>query len=240
MKTIGLIGGMSWESSIVYYQVINELARHRLGGLHSASCVMYSFDFDEIVMLQKAARWDEATARMVGAAKALERAGADVGLICTNTMHKMFDDVQAAVSIPMIHIADPTARTVKQSGLETIGLLATRFTMEQEFYTGRLVSRHGLKVLTPESPEERQEVHDIIFDELCQGHVRPASRERIKAIMTRLAERGAEGIILGCTEIGLLVKKADCPLPLFDTTLIHAEAAVAWAMNGTAEKAKAR
>ncbi len=232
MKTIGLIGGMSWESSIVYYRVINESMRDRLGGLHSARCVMYSFDFDEIVGLQREARWADATRRMVDAAQAVERAGAQLALICTNTMHKMFDDVQRSVGIPLIHIADPTAERVKAEGIRAVALLATRFTMEQDFYTGRLCGRHGLTVLTPpEAP--RQAVHEIIFSELCRGIVRDESRARLQAMIGEMVGRGAQGVILGCTELGLLIGPEHCPVPLFDTTILHAEAAVCRALNGT-------
>jgi aspartate racemase len=239
MKTIGLIGGMSWESSIHYYRIINERVRDRLGGLHSAKCVLWSFDFAEITAYQRAGQWEEATARMIAAAQSVERAGADVLLICTNTMHKMAVEVQRAVSIPLIHIADPTAEVVQAAGITTVGLLATRFTMEQDFYVGRLTSRHGLKVVVPQAPE-RQVVHDIIFGELCQGKVIEESRRRLKAIMNQLTVQGAQGIILGCTELGLIIQPADCGLPLFDTTVLHAEAAADFALGQPAEAAPPR
>ncbi len=230
MKTIGLIGGMSWESSIEYYRIINEAVRSRLGGLRSAKCVLYSFDFEEVAALQRRDAWGEATARMIDAARAVERAGADFVLICTNTMHKMAPAVQAAISVPLIHIADTAAVRVKASGLRRVGLLATRFTMEQDFYTGRLARDHNLEVLVPPQ-EDREVVHDIIFGELCCGIVRDASRERMKAVIRGLAGAGAEGIILGCTELGLLIRQEDSPLPLFDTTVLHAQAAAELAMG---------
>jgi aspartate racemase len=233
MKTIGLIGGMSWESSIVYYRIINQLVRERLGGLHSASCVMYSFDFDRIVRLQREGNWPEATQCMVDAAHAVERAGAEVIVICTNTMHKMFEQVQQASRVPLIHIADPTADRIRHAGLRTVGLLATQFTMEQDFYIGRLASAHKLEVLTP-GQGERKSIHEIIFGELCRGVVRDDSRQQAREMIQGLARRGAEGVILGCTELGLLIDQADSELPLFDTTLIHAESAAEWALNGHA------
>lgn len=235
MKTIGLIGGMSWESSIVYYRIINERVRDRLGGLHSAPCVLWSFDFDEITSLQRAGAWEQATGRMIEAARAVECAGAAAAVICTNTMHKMADQVQGALSIPLIHIADPTAQAVRAAGISTVGLLATRFTMEDDFYTRRLTDHHGLAVLVPEAPD-RQAVHDIIFGELCRGDIRPSSRRRLVEMMQSLESRGAQGIILGCTELGLLVGPADCRLPLFDTTVLHAQAAADFCLstNGTA------
>lgn len=236
MKTIGLIGGMSWESSIHYYRIINERVRDRLGGLHSAKCVLWSFDFAEITAYQRAGQWEQATARMIAAAQSVEKAGADVLLICTNTMHKMANEVQRAISIPLLHIADPTAEVVQAAGVTTVGLLATRFTMEQDFYVGRLTDRHGLKVVVPQA-EDRQAVHDIIFGELCQGHVLDASRLKLKAIMSQLADQGAQGVILGCTELGLIIQPADCGLPLFDTTVLHAEAAADFALGAPTEAA---
>lgn len=233
MKTIGLIGGMSWESSIEYYRIMNERVRDRLGGLHSASCILYSFDFEEIATLQRAGRWDDATSRLVEAAQAVERGGAGVVLICTNTMHRMYAAVQDAVRIPVIHIADPTAERIKAAGLRTVGLLATKFTMEESFYKGRLTEQHGLDVLVPPA-EQRELVHNVIFGELCRGKIREESRKAFAGIMRDLAEGGAEAVILGCTEIGLLVRPSDCPVPIFDTTILHAEAAVDFAMNGHA------
>jgi len=224
-KVIGLIGGMSWESSSEYYRIINQAVREKLGGLRSARCLMWSFDFGEIEALQHAGRWDDATALMIDAAQRLERGGADFFLICTNTMHRMADQVQAAVGIPLLHIADPTAERIKARGIRRVGLLGTAFTMEQDFYKGRLQSRFGLDVLVPET-EDRATVHRIIYEELVQGRVEAASREAYRQVIARLVERGAEAVILGCTEIMLLVKPEDSAVPLFDTTGIHAQAAV--------------
>ena len=231
MKIIGLLGGMSWESSAEYYRIINQLVRDRLGGLHSARCLMWSFDFAEVEALQHAGRWDDATALMIEATRRLERGGADVVVICTNTMHRMADAVQAAIGIPLLHIADPTAERIKAAGLGRVGLLGTAFTMEQDFYKGRLAARHGLEVLVPEEAD-RAAVHRIIYDELVQGRVEPASRAAYREIIARLVDRGAEAVILGCTEIMLLVKPEDSPVPLFDTTAIHAEAAVEYSLAG--------
>ena len=227
---IGLIGGMSWESSAEYYRIINQVVRSRLRGLHSARCLMWSFDFGEIEALQHAGRWDDATALMIDAAQRLERGGADFFLICTNTMHRMADQVQSAVRIPLLHIADPTAERVRAQGFKRVGLLGTAFTMEQDFYKGRLQQHFGLDVLIPEG-DDRATVHRIIYDELVQGRAEPASREAYRAVIARLIERGAEAVILGCTEIMLLVKPEDSPVPLFDTTGIHAEAAVDRALS---------
>lgn len=231
VKTIGMIGGMSWESSSLYYQIINQTARERLGGLHSADSLMYSFDFHEIEALQHAGQWDEATRRMVGAAQRLERGGADFIIICTNTMHKMFADVQAAVNIPLLHIADPTAEAIKARGFTRVGLLATAYTMEQDFYKGRLTDKHGLDVIVPDK-SERQQVHEIIYNELCVGVIKPESKAAYLRIIDGLAARGAQAIILGCTEITLLVKQEDTSIPLFDTTYLHAVAAVDYALAG--------
>ena len=224
-KVIGLIGGMSWESSAEYYRIINEKVRDRLGGLHSARCLMWSFDFAEIEALQHAGRWDKATELMIEAARRLERGGADFFLICTNTMHRMAEDVQAAVAIPLLHIADPTAERIKRAGFRRVGLLGTAFTMEQDFYKGRLTSRHGLDVIVPDA-EDRRTVHRVIYDELVQGRVEENSRAAYRAVIARLVAQGAEAIILGCTEIMLLVRPEDSAVPLFDTTAIHADAAV--------------
>jgi aspartate racemase len=228
---IGLIGGMSWESSAEYYRINNKAVRARLGGLRSARCLMWSFDFGEIEALQHAGRWNDATRLMIEAAQLLERGGADFFLICTNTMHRMADQVQAAVRIPLLHIADPTAERIKAQGIKRVGLLGTAFTMEQDFYKGRLQQRFGLDVLTPEA-DDRATVHRIIYDELVQGRAEPASRNAYRAVIGRLVERGAEAVILGCTEIMLLIKAQDSPVPLFDTTVIHAEAAVDRALMG--------
>ena len=225
MKTIGLIGGMSWESSAEYYKIINQAIRERLGGLHSAKCVMYSVDFAEIGELQYKGMWDEATEMMIDAAKHLQSGGADSVLICTNTMHKMADDVQANVDIPLLHIADETAKKIKAKGMKKVGLLGTKFTMEQDFYRERLTKKFGLEVIIP-SDSEREIVNSVIYDELCQGKVDPSSKAKFIEIIGNLGARGAEGVILGCTEIPILVNQEDVQIPLFDTTQIHALAAV--------------
>ncbi|HYF85060.1 aspartate/glutamate racemase family protein [Azospirillum sp.] len=229
-KVIGLIGGMSWESSAEYYRIINERVRDRLGGLHSARCLMWSFDFAEVEALQHAGRWDDATALMIDAARRLERGGADFVVICTNTMHRMADQVQAAIGLPLLHIADPTAERIRAAGLRRVGLLGTAFTMEQDFYKGRLVQKHGLEVLVPDDAD-RATVHRVIYDELVQGCIEEASREAYRGVIARLVERGAEAVILGCTEIMLLVRPEDSRVPLYDTTAIHAEAAVDLALS---------
>jgi len=232
-NVIGLIGGMSWESSAEYYRIINQAVRSRLGGMRSARVLMWSFDFGEIEALQHAGRWDDAAALLVDAAQRLERGGAGFFLICTNTMHRMADQVQAAVGIPLLHIADPTADRIKAQGITRVGLLGTAFTMEQEFYKGRLRDRFGLDVLVPEAGD-RAVVHRVIYEELVQGRAEPASRDTYRAVIARLVERGAEAVILGCTEIMLLVQPGDSPVPLFDTTALHAEAAVTRALHGVA------
>jgi aspartate racemase len=232
VKTIGLIGGMSWESSVEYYRIINQGIRERLGGLRSAKILLDSFDFEEIACRQRAGNWDEAGEMLATSARRLEQSGADFVLICTNTMHKLFGPVQDAVQIPLVHIADPTGAAIKAAGIKRIGLLGTAFTMEDDFYRKRLEERFGLEVLVPEAQADRQMVHHVIFGELCQGVVRDESRAAYRAVMSRLVERGAEGIILGCTEIGLLVGPADASVPLFDTTHLHAAAAVEQALAG--------
>jgi aspartate racemase len=229
MKTIGMIGGMSWESSLEYYRIINEAIKDELGELHSAKSLMCSVDFAEIEVLQREGRWDEATQAMVEAARHVEAGGADFLMICTNTMHKMADEVQASIGIPLLHIADATAEAVKAQGLHKVGLLGTKFTMEEDFYRGRLVERHGLQVLIPHA-EDRNIVHRIIYDELVLGRIEKKSKERYLKIIENLVRDGAEGIVLGCTEIGLLVKDKDSRVPLFDTTRIHALAAVKFAL----------
>jgi aspartate racemase len=229
MNRIGLIGGMSWESSALYYQRLNDGIAARLGGLHSAECILYSVDFAEIEAMQSSGRWTDAAGRLAQAAKSLEAGGADVLLLCTNTMHKVYDDVQAAVTIPLIHLGDTTAAAVLSAGLTRVGLLGTAFTMEQAFYRDRL-ERHGLTVLVP-GEQDRQVVHDVIYDELCQGIVRPESRDAYRTVIGRLVDRGVEGIILGCTEIELLIGQGDSPVPLFPTTQIHVEAAIDWALT---------
>ena len=230
MKTIGMIGGMSWESSIEYYRIINETVKEKLGGLHSAVSLMYSVDFAEIEALQHAGRWDEATQTMIEAAQRVEAGGADFVIICTNTMHKMADEVEATINIPLLHIADATAEVIKTRGLRVIGLLGTKFTMEGDFYRGRLVEKHKLDVLIPET-QDREVVHRVIYDELVLGQIKSESREAYKQIIENLIAAGAQGIILGCTEIGLLVKDEDSRVPLFDTTHIHAVAAVEYALS---------
>ncbi|WAX97455.1 aspartate/glutamate racemase family protein [Aminobacter sp. NyZ550] len=229
-KVIGLIGGLSWESSAEYYRIINEQVRARLGGLHSARMLMWSFDFAKIEALQSSDRWQEATLEMIGAARRLERGGADFVVICSNTMHRMASEVQAAIGIPLLHIADPTAERIRAAGLGRVGLLGTAFTMEQDFYKGRLAELHGLEVLVPEA-EDRAVVHRIIYDELVQGRVEARSRLAYREVIARLVARGAEAVILGCTEIMLLVGSEDSAVPLFDTTGIHAEAMVERALG---------
>jgi aspartate racemase len=230
MKTIGLIGGMSWESTAEYYRIINEAVKEKLGGFHSAKIVMYSVDFKEIRELQLEAGWDEATNLMIDAVRRVERGGADFVLICTNTMHKMAEEVEASISIPLLHIADVTAERIISSGLKKVGLLGSAFTMEQDFYKGRLIDKYGLEVVIP-SRIKRQVVDNIIFNELCLGEIKDSSREQIKTIMGNLVDDGAQGIILGCTELPSLIKQKDCSVPLFDTTAIHAKAAVDYAFR---------
>ena len=230
MKTIGMIGGMSWESSLEYYRIVNEGVKARLGGLHSAKCLMYSVDFAEVEALQHTGQWDAAGRMLVEAAEALQKGGADFIVICTNTMHISADMVQAAVPLPLLHIADATAERVQASGIRRIGLLGTRFTMEKDFYKGRLTDKFGLEVSIPDAPQ-REIIHRIIYEELVLGIIRPESRQQYLEIMADMVAKGAEGIILGCTEIGLLVSQAESAVPLFDTTRIHAEAAVEWAIR---------
>ena len=230
MKVIGLIGGMSWESTVEYYRLINESVKVRLGGLHSAKCVLYSVDFAEVEELQRRGQWPQAAQVLAGAAQSVERAGADFVLICTNTMHKVADAVQAGIGIPLLHIADATAERVKGAGLQRVGLLGTRFTMEDDFYRGRLAGQFGLEVIIPD-PKDRETVHRVIYEELCLGTIRPESRAHLAGIMSRLVEMGAEGIILGCTELGLLIGAEDCHVPLFDTTRVQALAAVECALK---------
>jgi aspartate racemase len=224
MRRIGLLGGMSWESTSEYYRLVNELVAQRLGGLHSADCLLRSVDFAEIELLQREDRWDEAGARLAAEARALQDAGADLLVLCTNTMHVCAPAIGAAIEIPFVHIADTTAEAVKAAGLSRVGLLATAYTMEQEFYVGRL-REHGLEVLVP-GAADRRIVHDVIYDELCVGIVDEGSREQYRRIMRALAGDGAQGILLGCTEIDLLVGPGDAPVPVFDTTRLHAEKAV--------------
>ncbi len=235
MKTLGLLGGMSWESTIPYYRIINETVRERLGGLHSAPIILYSVDFHAIERLQQAGAWDETGRMLADAARSLEAAGAQGLALCTNTMHRVAAAIESAVTIPLLHIADPTAAAVKPAGLTTVGLLGTRFTMEQDFYRRRLTDRHGLTVIVPD-PVDRETVHRVIYDELCRGQVREDARAHYRRIIQQLVEAGAEGIILGCTEIALLVGPDEAPVPLFDTTALHARAAAAWALGDAEER----
>ncbi|WP_405808010.1 aspartate/glutamate racemase family protein [Streptomyces sp. NBC_00210] len=230
MKTIGLIGGMSWESSAEYYRLLNELVRERLGGLHSAPCILHSLDFAEIEELQVAGDWERAGEILADAARGLQAAGADLLLICTNTMHKVAGQVEAAVSVPLLHLADATADAVRAEGLTRVGLLGTAFTMEQAFYRDRLAG-HGLEVLTPDA-DGRALVHRVIYEELCRGVVREESRSAYQDVIGKLVAAGAEGVVLGCTEIELLIGEKDSPVPVFPTTRLHAEAAVDAALGG--------
>lgn len=230
MKVIGLLGGMSWESTALYYRILNQQVKHRLGGLHSAQLVLYSVDFEPIEQLQAAGDWQQAGERLAGAARSLERAGAEFIVLCTNTMHKVAPQISAATSLPLLHIADATGRRIRQAGFSKVGLLATRFTMEQAFYRGRLEEQFHLDVIVPDE-DDRAFVHQVIYHELCLGTINPASRHRFQQIMQRLVARGAEAIILGCTEITLLVDDSDASVPLFDTTLIHAEEAIIQALE---------
>ena len=236
---IGLIGGMSWESSAEYYRLLNEGVRIRLGATASAHCLLWSFDFAEIEALQHAGDWSRLTERMVDAARRLEAAGADLLLICTNTMHRMAHDVQSSVSIPLIHIADPTAERIVAAGLQKVGLLGTAFTMEQDFYKGRLTERYGLEVIVPEE-QDRATVHRIIYNELVTGRIESSSREAYRAVIRRLVGAGAQAVILGCTEIMLLIGQEDSPVPIFDTTDIHAAAALDHALGTVKGIDKAR
>ena len=230
MKTIGLIGGMSWESSLEYYRIINEQVKEKLGGLHSAKSLMYSVDFDEIEKLQHQEKWDELAKIMIHAAKNLEKGGADFVLICTNTMHKMANEVQDNINIPLLHIADATAEIIRKKGLKRIGLLGTNFTMEKDFYKGRLIKKYGLDVIVPHK-EDRQIIHRVIYQELCLGNIKKSSKEQYIKIINKLVADGAEAVILGCTEIPLLVKQEDVNVLLLDTTRIHAETAVEYSLK---------
>lgn len=227
---IGLIGGMSWESTVPYYRLINETVKQRLGGLHSARIVLYSVDFHEVEAMQRTGNWAAAGTLLAAAARSLQAAGAECIVLCTNTMHKVAPEVEAAVTIPLLHIADASAEAVKDAGLSTVGLLGTRFTMEQAFYRERLSEMHGLRVLTPVEAD-RAIVHRVIYDELCVGRTVESSRDEYRRIMSALVERGAQAIILGCTEISLLVGAGDCSVALFDTTAIHARKAAEWSLG---------
>ena len=230
MKTIGLIGGMSWESTISYYKIINEAVKARLGGLHSAKLILYSVEFDEIERCQSSGDWEKSGSILGGAAQALEAAGADFLLICTNTMHKVAPQIASMVRIPIVHIADATAGELEKSHIRRVGLLGTKYTMTQDFYKQKLTDR-GIDVLIPDEADIEL-VNDVIFHELCVGEINDASREQFRRIIGGLGEKGAEGVILGCTEIGLLIHQADSPLPVFDTTLIHAGRAAEIALDG--------
>lgn len=230
MKTIGLLGGMSWESSLVYYKIVNEKVKEKLGGHHSCVCVMYSVDFDPIKKLQHEDNWEKLTQIMIDAAQKIEKGGAEMLTICTNTMHKMYDEVQTNISIPVLHIADATAEAIQSININKIALLGTRFTMEHDFYKGRLTEKHGIDVLTP-AGKDMEFVHNIIYNELVLGEIKSESRETYKQIIEDLVKKGAQGVILGCTEIPLLIKQNDVSIPVFDTTTIHAEKTVEFALK---------
>ena len=230
MKTIGLVGGISWESTLEYYRVINQYTKERLGGFHSGKVVLYSVDFAEVEVRQHQGRWDELKGLMIDAAQRVEKAGAELLVICANTMHKMADDVQRNIRIPILHIGDVTAEAVKSRSIKKVGLLGTRFTMEQDFYKQRLIGKHGLEVIIPEE-KEREDIHGILYNELCLGEIKATSKGVFQKIIAGLASRGAQGIILGCTEIPLLVSQNDYEIPLFDTTTLHARAAVDFALG---------
>ncbi|TZF90427.1 aspartate/glutamate racemase family protein [Cognatilysobacter lacus] len=229
MRTVGLIGGMSWESTLPYYRLVNERIRDRLGGLHSSKLLLYSVDFAELEAMQRVGDWEAADALMTAAARALQAGGAQALAICANTMHRSVPAIEAVVDLPVLHIADATAQAVRDAGLSRIALLGTRFTMEQPFYRERL-EHGGLRVVVPDAAQ-RDDVHRVIYDELCRGRIVDASRDRYRAIMAALVDAGAEGIVLGCTEIGLLVDNADATVPLFDTTAIHARAIADWQLG---------
>ena len=230
MKTIGLLGGMSWESTLPYSRLINQAVQERLGGLHSARIVLYSFDFDDVERLQRDGDWDAAGTLLADAARRLVAAGAELLVLCTNTMHRVAPALEAAVAVPLLHIADPTAEAIRRAGLATVGLIGTRFTMEQAFYRDRLRG-HGLEVLTP-PPSDRELVHRVVYEELCRGRVLDASRADYRRVMADLVARGAQAVILGCTEISLLVGPQDATVPLFDTTRLHALSAAERALEG--------
>ena len=230
MKTIGMLGGMSWESTTSYYKAINEGIKAKKGGLHSAKICMYSVNFDEIEKLQHQGNWHETAVILANAAKSVEAGGADFLLICTNTMHKVADQIQASISIPILHVADATATKLIADGITKVGLLGTRFTMEQDFYKSRLINQFGIDVIVP-SPDEMSIVHKVIYDELCQGIINSDSKDQYLTIVHNLFEQGAEAVILGCTEIALLLKQEDTDVPLYDTTAIHASSAVDMALS---------
>ncbi|MDA7027460.1 aspartate/glutamate racemase family protein [Bacillus sp. CLL-7-23] len=229
MKTIGLIGGMSWKSTVEYYQIMNEEVKNRLGGLHSAKCLLYSIDFEEIERYQAEGQWRKAGLRLGDVAQSLQKAGADFIVICTNTMHKVIEHIEEKITIPILHIADATANQIKKTKIETVGLLGTKYTMEQDFYKARLES-NGIKVLVP-NESEREIVNKVIFEELCLGNIQQSSKDDYKQIINHLVDQGAEGVVLGCTEIGTLINSEDCDVPIFDTTVIHAAQAVKKALE---------
>ena len=231
MRTLGLLGGMSWESTLPYYRAINEGVRDRLGGLHSARLVLHSVDFAHIERLQREDRWDEAGEDLADAARGLARAGAEAIVLCTNTMHRVAPAIEAGCGLPLLHIGDAMGAAVRAAGLSRVGLLGTRFTMEQDFLRGRLAGRHGIAVLVPDEPD-RAIVHRVIYEELCRGRFLDPARTAFRAVMARLVAAGAQGIVLGCTEIGLLVGPDDATMPLFDTTALHAAMAVDFALDG--------
>lgn len=230
MKMIGMIGGMSWESSLEYYRIVNQTIKEKLGGFHSAKCILYSVNFEEVEKRQHQGDWESLTQLMVDAAQRLKKAGADFLVLCTNTMHKMADEVQETVRIPLLHIADVTAAAIRANGQARVGLLGTKFTMEQDFYKDRLIQKHGIDVLIP-NDRERQVIHDILYSELCLGEIKELSRGRFKDIIQNLVGRGAQGVILGCTEIPLIISQKDYEIPLYDTTALHAQAAVEFALQ---------
>ena len=230
MKTIGLLGGMSWESTASYYKALNEGVKSRLGGLNSAKVVLFSVNFDEIEKLQHQGKWDETAVLLSDAAESVEKAGADFLMICTNTMHKVVPEIESRISIPVLHIADATANVLQADGIEKVGLLGTRFTMEQDFYKGRLTDKFGMDVVVPSS-EDQETVHTIIYDELCKGVIKESSKQQYLAIIDKLYAEGAQAVILGCTEIALLVSQQDTQVPLYDTTEIHAKQGVEYALS---------
>lgn len=232
MKTLGLIGGMSWESTVPYYRLINERIQQRLGGLHSAKLILHSVDFHDIEQLQSQGEWAQAAQQLSDIAIGLRQAGAEAIVICTNTMHKVADEVESASQLPVLHIADATADSLKQRGMTCVGLLGTRYTMEQDFYRGRLQEHHGIDVIIPQ-PDQRDEINRVIYHELCRGELRDSSREAFRIIIDRLAQQGAEGVILGCTEIPLLIQQSDTKIPLFDTSYLHAIAVADYALKIT-------
>ncbi len=230
MRTIGVIGGMSWESSQLYYRLLNQKVKERMGGLHSAKLLMSSLDFAELAAMQEDGQWHQIGVKLAHEARRLELAGADCIIVAANTMHKVADQIEHVLTVPLIHIADATAQAVKARGIRRVGLLGTKYTMEQEFYAGRLTMQHGLEVLVP-TVEDRELIHHVIYQELCQGRFDGTSRRHFIEIMQELVRRGAQGIILGCTEIGLLITQDDCVVPLFDTAQLHVEAAVELALE---------